>query len=431
MMHKKLKALASASVLCAVLAVAPVTASAQDINYNLPTAEQVQKRKDSRRNEAISERAGRRVMAAIELYEADDIKGAIAELEDLTIRSDLDKAFVNRLLGSLYAGDDQLEKALTLVKQAVDADVLGWNDQAAAIKLAADLSLQVEEYKQAVDYYGKWLQFTGTADPDVFLRVANAFYELKQFNKIIVPADLAIKHYEKPNKNPYVLKVASFYERKMYGEAIKVLEAGLKVMPEEKTWWNQLGMMYLLEEKIDKALQTLEIAYLAGYFDKESQYKALIQLYGNNEIPYKAASLMVKHLENGDMEKTARLYQNAAQNFDSAREYSRAATMYGKAAELEKSNADKAEQYRRQGTSYLRAEMYPQAVVAYSKAIDLGYKEPGPVYMSLTEAYFYQNKFSQALQTIKLAQKYDNQRRSARSWEQYIRSKASNRGVKL
>lgn len=431
MMHKKLVALASAGVLFAALAVTPVTASAQDVNYNLPTAEEIQKRKDSRRNEAISERIGRRVMAAVELYEAGDANGAIAELKDLSIRSDLDQAFVNRLLGSLYAGNDQLDEALPLVKAAADADILGWNDQATALKLTADLSLQLEQYNQAIQYYGKWLQFSGEADPDVFLRIANAYYEMKQFDKIIQPADLAIRNYEEPNKNPYVLKVASYYERKMYSDAVKVLEAGLKVIPDEKNWWNQLGMMYLLEEKIDKALQTLEVAYLAGYFDKESQYKALIQLYGNNEIPYKAARLMEKHLNNGDLEPTARLWQNAAQNYDQAREYKRAAALYGKAAELEETNADKATQYRRQGTSYLRAEMYTQAAAAYSKALDLGIEERGAVYMSLTEAYFYQNKFSQALASVKEAQKFENERRSARSWEQYIRSKASNRGVKL
>jgi tetratricopeptide (TPR) repeat protein len=432
MMHKKLSMLISASVLCGVLAAGSPVAKAQDINYNLPSPEQVQQKKDSRKNLTVSERVGRRIMNAFELYsEEEDIKGAIAVLEDVNPSEAFDKAYVDRFLGNLYAGDERLQDALQRVTAAADADVLGWSDQSSALKLAADLSLQLENYRSALEYYGKWLQFTGEPNPEVFLRIANAYYELKQYDKIIRPADLAIQYYDEPNKNAYVLKVASYYERKMYSDAIDVLEAGLAVIPGERTWWNQLGMIYMLEEQIDKALQTLEIAYLAGYFDKESQFKALVQLYSNNGIPYDSARLMVKHLNAGDIEKTARNYQSAASNFEMAREYSRAAEMYALAAELAEDREDRADYYRKKGTAHLRAEEYPQAAQAYLNAIDQGYDEPGPIYMSLTEAYFYQNKFSEALKYVKEAQKFDNQRRNARSWESYIRSKASNLGVSL
>ncbi|CAB0149668.1 hypothetical protein PSI9734_00243 [Pseudidiomarina piscicola] len=432
MMHKKLTMLISASVLCGALVAGSPVASAQDINYNLPTPEQVEQRKANRDNRTVSERIGRRIMEAYELYsEEEDIDGAIAVLEELEPRQAYDVAYVNRFLGNLYAADNQIEAAMRRTSSAADANVLGWNDQAAALKLAADISLQLENYRDALSYYDKWLQFTGEPDPEVFLRIANAFYELKQFDKIIRAADLAIQHYEEPNKNPYVLKVASYYERKMYADAIDVLEAGLELLPTESVWWSQLGMMYMLEEKIDKALQTLEIAYLAGYLDKESQIKAIIQLYGNNGIPYDAAEMMVKHLEAGDVEKTARHYYSAASNYEMAREYARSADMYALAAELEDDVSRRADYYRRKGTAHLRAEEYQQAADAYIKAIDLGYEKPGSVYMSLTEAYFYQDKFSQALKYVLEAKKFSEQRRNAASWESYIRSKASNRGISL
>ncbi|MGQ4276180.1 tetratricopeptide repeat protein [Pseudidiomarina sp. E22-M8] len=432
MMHKKLTMLFSASVLCGVLAAGVPVANAQDINYNLPPAEEIQQRKDNRRNLTVSERVGRRIMSAFELYsEKEDIKGAIVELEAIEPREAFDQAYVDRFLGNLYAADNRIEDAYKRVNRAADADVLGWSDQASALKLAADLSLQLEDYRSALNYYGKWLQFTGEGNGDVFLRIANSYYELRQFDKVIRPADLAIQYYEKPNKNPYVLKVASYYERKMYNDAIKVLESGLEIFPAEKSWWNQLGMIYMLEEQLDKALQTLEIAYLAGYFEKENQFKALIQLYSNNGISYDSARLMVNHLNSGDIEKTARNYQSAASNFEMAREYSRAAEMYGLAAKLADEREDRAEYYRKKGTAHLRAQEYTEAAQSYLEAIDQGFDELGPVYMSLTEAYFYQNNFNEALKYVQEAQKYDGQRRNARSWESYIRSKASNRGISL
>ncbi|GAB3291189.1 hypothetical protein [Pseudidiomarina andamanensis] len=435
MMHKKLTTLISASVLCTVMAAAPAPAASQEINYNLPSAEQVEAAKQSRRNQTVSERVGRRLMTALDLYtEEEDTKGAIAILVEIDPSSEFDTAYVNRFLGNLYAADGQERKAFDLVKRAADADVLGHGDQALVLKLTADLALQLEEYRTALTYYGKWLQFTGEADPDVFLRIANAFYELKQFDKIVRPADLAIQAYEaegEVNKNPYVLKVAAYYETEQYKEAIKVLEVGLNKLPTEKVWWSQLGMLYMLTENIDKALQTLEIAYLAGYLDKESQIKAMIQLFANSQIPYKAATLMVKHLNAGDIEKTARNYQSAASSFEQAREYAKAAEMYGLSANLQETQADKAEFFRRQGNAYLRAEQYMKAADAYMKALDQGIEEPGRVYMSLTEAYFYENNFREALKYVQEAKKHRDQRRNAASWEQYIRQKASNRGVSL
>ena len=151
MMHKKLSMLLSASVLCGALAAGVPVANAQDINYNLPSAEEIQQRKDNRRNLTVSERVGRRIMSAFELYsEQEDIKGAIAELEDTEPREAFDQAYVDRFLGNLYAADDRIDDAYMRVTRAADADVLGWSDQASALKLAADLSLQVEDYEAAL-----------------------------------------------------------------------------------------------------------------------------------------------------------------------------------------------------------------------------------------------------------------------------------------
>lgn len=435
MMHKKLIAILSASVLCTAMTFASATVVAQDINYNLPTADEIQARKDARQNKAVSERVGRRLMSALELYsEKQDVKGAIAELEDTDPSDEFDKAYLNRFLGNLYAADDQFDKALELVKQAADTDSLGWGDHAAALKLTADLALQMEKYPTALEYYGKWLQFTGDADGDVLMRIANAHYELKQYDKIIQPADMAITAFQakgEPNRNPYIMKIASYYEREMYPDAAKVLEAGLQVLPGEKVWWNQLGMIYMLMERNDKALQTLEIAYLGDYFDKENHYKALVQLYANAGIPFKAAMLMEKHIKAGDIEATPRNYQSAASNYEQARNYAKAAEIYALAASKSDKQDQKADYFRRQGTAFLRAEEYSKAADAYLKALDNNVEDPGQIYMSLAESHFYNNNFREALKYVLEAKKFSEQRRNASSWEQYIRQKASNRGVSL
>ena len=58
---------------------------------------------------------------------------------------------------------------------------------------------------------------------------------LKQLDKVIVPADKAIAAFgDKPNQNPYIMKIQSYYERKMYKESIKVLETVIQLFPDNK-----------------------------------------------------------------------------------------------------------------------------------------------------------------------------------------------------
>ncbi|RUO64948.1 hypothetical protein SAMN06297229_1722 [Pseudidiomarina planktonica] len=432
MMQNLYKAVIRASVVVGAGLMMALPASAQvNVNYDLPSAEVIQERKDNRKNQAVGERVGRRIMSAFELYEADDMQGAIAELADLSPSEAFDVAYVNRFLGAFYASEDQTDKGIPLLKQSVDADVLGWSDQSAALKTLADLYLQEEDYNNALRYYDRWLQFTGDANPDVFLRIANAYYELKQYDKVIKPADMALQNFDKPNKNPYILKMASYYEREMFADAITVLEEGLNVIPTEKGWWNQLANFYMLEERIDKALETIEVAYLAGYLNSENQHRVLIQLYANNEIPYKAAMLMAKHIDAGDIEENTRNAQSAARNFEGAREFEKAAEWYGRSAALAESSAEKGDLYRRQGVALIRAEEYARAADALNQALQFDLDKEGAVHMALAEAYLYTRDYRQALDAATTAQQFDSERRSARSWAGYIRNIAERRGVSL
>ena len=130
------------------------------------------------------------------------------------------------------------------------------------------------------------MEFTGKEDPQTYVKIAQAYYELRQLDKMIEPADKAIALFgDKPNQNPYILKLTSYYERKMYPEGVKTLETVLQLFPENKQWWTQLGMFYLLVEDYPKALATLDMANKQGFLTKESEFKTLASLYQSNGMP--------------------------------------------------------------------------------------------------------------------------------------------------
>ena len=173
-----------------------------------------------------SQRTGKKVQQAYEAYNNDQIQESINILSEIKTSDSFDKAFVDRFLGNLLAAQEgQGKKALGYLKGSVKDKELNDSEHAGALKLIADLSMQEKQYSNAINYYGQWMKFTCKQDADVYTRIAQAYYELKQLDKIIAPANKAISLYEKPNKNPYVLKLTSYYERKMYPQTVKVAEA--------------------------------------------------------------------------------------------------------------------------------------------------------------------------------------------------------------
>lgn len=376
----------------------------------------------------VGERVGKKVQKAFEAYNEDLIDDAITILSEIEAKEDFDKAYVNRFLGNIMATKDGMgQKALELLVSSVETKVLNDLEHSQTLKLVADLSLQEKEYEQAVKYYQAYLDFTCKEDPEVYTRMANAFYELKQYDKLIDPANKAIALYEEPNKNPYVLKLSSYYERKMYKETVGVAEDIVNTFPEEGKWWVQLGQFYLMIEDYKKSLATLEIAYDQGFLEKPNLIKMLSQLYATNNMPYRSAKVLAENIANGKIEKTADNLASVANSYHQAMEYETAAQYYQQAAEM----SSDPEFYRKQGVLLLVAEDYKGAITALSKALERGVEDPGKVHFSLMEANFYAGDFKQAYEHIKEAKKDKTLRRNANAWEPYIKQKAKNRGINI
>jgi regulator of sirC expression with transglutaminase-like and TPR domain len=386
------------------------------------------------KTQLLGERSGKKLQRAYEVYlneeldERQRVKEAISMLRDIDSKEDFDTATVDRFLGQLLVSEEgkQLE-ALSLLTRAAELGVLNDKDQADILKLVADLSIQEEKYENSIKYYKKWMAFTCKKDPDIYTRMAKAYTEMKDFDNVLLTADLAIANYAQPNKNPFALKINAFHEKKQYDGAVEVAEILVSFFPEEKNWWSQLGFFYMLVEDYTKALSTFSLAHKQGYLTKRSEFKALAQLYASSDVPYKSAQLQKKYMASGMLESEASDIASLANTLQLAREYSEAAKYYGQAA-AKSANPD---HYRKQGVLLLTAEDYRGAVTALTKSIESGIDEEGKVHFSLMEANFYMGNFLKAYDHATQAQKDPSLRRNALAWIPYIKQKAENRGVKI
>lgn len=420
---KKLTSIASALVVMTAFGVTTLG----NVAIAAPDYAKIEERKN-RKSQAVGEKVGKAIGKAYELYGQEKINEALAVLNDVSSSNTFDQAYLDRFRGNLWASKDE-KKAIGLLKSAVAPDVLGYTDQAAALRLLADLMLNDKQYNEAIKMYNQWLDFTGENDGNVYLRIASAYNEMKQYAKVIEPADKAIAAQDpkNPNASPYTLKFAAYYELKNNKKAIEVLETTVKIFPTDKRWWTYLAQFYSIEEQYEKALVTLEVANLQGMLDSESEFKLLAQLYANSNVPFKAASTLEKHVNSGLIKKEKNILTSMASSFQNSRDMLKAAKYYGEAAKID----NDAEAYRRQGSSLILAEKYADAVVALNSALSAGVKNPGPVHLSLVEAYFYQNKFRDAYQAVQKVKADAKLARQASAWETYIKERAKAKNVSL
>ena len=414
----KVTALALLMTLSGVVFTAPALAA--------PDYAKIEARKKAK-TKVMGERVGKKVIKAFDLYNEEKLDEAIALLKEIDPSDEFDKATVDRYLGQMYAQKEQYKLAIKHVAAAVKPDVLNFADQSQGLKLLGDMYAGTEQYAKAKDAYYAWMDFTGEEDDKVYTRIAQANYELKQFNDVLPAANKAIKLAEEPSKASYQLKLAAYFELKQYKNMVEVAEEIVRVWPEDKKAWVGLGKYYLQTEDFKKGLATMEVAYKNGYFENEVEYKVLSNFYSLNEIPYKAAIVLEKAINE---EKVVRNKQNisaVASNYHRSKDIEKAAKYYEEAAKFD----DDAELYRKAGSLLLQSQNYSAAVVRLNKALELGSDKKGTIYSDLAEAYYYQEKYKQAYNAITKAMDDPRTRRFAKSWSAFIKDKAARNGVKI
>lgn len=374
------------------------------------------------------QKVGKKVGQALEAYNNDLVDDALNILFEIETSNTFDRAFADRFIGNLLATQNgKAKQSIEYLQKAVQPNELNDVEQVGTIKLIADLSLQEGLYDDAIKSYKQWLTITCKEDYDVYFRMANAYYQTQRYAEIIEPINKAIALADKPNKTAYALKMTSYYNRKMYKETIAVQEETVKVFPDDKAQWTQLGFFYMLVEDHKKALSTFEIAYDQGFLTKPAEVKALSQLYTMNDIPIKAAKVLEKHVKSGFVDKDEKMLTSIATSYQQAKEFREAANYYGQAAAM----SSDPDLYQKQGMVLFASERYSDAIVALQKALDAGSDKKGPINLALMQASFDKGDFRAAYKYVQEAKKDRNTSRNARSWEPYIKEKAKNRKIRL
>ncbi len=200
--------------------------------------------------------------------------------------------------GYAYIGQEDYEKAADALANCLASEGLPFQAELHTRYNLAQILVMLERPEEAIAEFDKWFPYARKPSPSAYYMAAMAHMQAGHPRRAIEYVDIALANSARPKESWLQLKNAMLVEEKDYEAAEEVLGRLIELFP-KKAYWMQLAAIYSETKRPDRALTTLEMVYLQGWLEKESEYLTLAQMYLFNQIPYQAAEVLRDGLDKG------------------------------------------------------------------------------------------------------------------------------------
>jgi len=355
----------------------------------------------------------------------DALNAIINKYEDM---KDFDRATVLQIRGSTHINLENIEAALSDFSEALSLGALNEDAQNQLRFNVAQLYFVTEQYEQSIRYFKEWMSTEGVEiTHSAYFMLAGAYYHTDQLREALEPISKAIGLAPEPEKRYYDLKNVLLSQLDMQLERIALLEEMIGIWTDNLSYWRQLASLYTERGEEEKAFATLEAAYLNGLNEDERDIVVLAQYYSTFQNPYRAAEMLEREMEAGNVEEDVDNLELLSQLWSQAREHSKAIPVLRRAARL----AEDGNLYFRLGQSLLADEKYDGAEDALVNALDKGGlsdERRANAWLLLGTARFNQADSGErdqrmlADEAFDEAQDHPDTRQQATEWRNYIRA---------
>ncbi|WP_444994582.1 tetratricopeptide repeat protein [Aliikangiella sp. IMCC44359] len=371
----------------------------------------------------MSEKVHKRLTRAMELLADNKYSEGIEALKKLydTSSDNYIKSVVAMNIANAYAQQNDYKQALPYFDNALkfgEGQLDHERLQSLRVNVAT-LTYSVGNKQKALDLLNEWISKSIKDDPKIYYLLSAMKAESGKYKEALCPAYLAVKHSKKPKKSYYNLLLVSHYEQKDLLGSSKVLKEMVESFPTEATYWRQLSSLYLQLDKSKDSLAIMEMLYLNGGFETETDYKTLSSLFAYEEIAYRSAEILEEGLNKGIVKPEEKNLKAIANNYRVSKEIDKAIAAFGRTAEVAKDG----EHYLTQAELYSEKENWRAAIKSLDKALNKGVKDIGRVHFTKGSAQASLGQCVSSLKTLELATKYKKWRSRADAWIAYVKDK--------
>jgi tetratricopeptide (TPR) repeat protein len=297
------------------------------------------------------------------------------------------------------------------------------------LKTKAQLQFTQDDYEGALATIRRLMAEIAEPSADVLMLEGQALFQLARYDEALKPIKSAIDMYREqgrtPKENWLLLLRVIYFEQKDYESMIGVVKELIVYYPKD-TYVLTLAGIYSELGDTKKQLALTEVLYERGLLTSSSHITNLANLYLLHGLPYKAAVLLEREMNEKIVDSNERNLRLLSQAWYQAREDKKAIPPLERAAKL----SDDGELYVRLGQAHINLENWSKASAALQKGINMGgLKRDDTAYVMLGMALFNQKRLEQARRAFTKAAADNRSKRAATQWIAYVDSEIKRRDV--
>jgi tetratricopeptide (TPR) repeat protein len=383
------------------------------------TEEERQDKVKTKKAEAVSKKVYDKIQAAQEKIDVEDFAGALKILDTLRKSdklSNYERTNVLNYIGYIYYSTDDMVSAVGVYKEMLTIPDLEPQLRKQTVYTMAQLMTMDEKYLEAIKYLETWFKLETNPGPQPFILYAQNLYQVNRYPEMIEPIESAINvattRQTQVKEDWYVLLNFAYFQQENYEKVRDIQKILLETWPKKRYWFSLAGAFTELGEELN-LLAAYDAAHTQGMLESEAELVTMAQLYMQNEVPYKAGTLMVKEMNAGRIEKSGKNYRLLSQAWQLSMEDAKSVPALKEAARL----SDEGELNLRLGNAYLNLGQYGECVSAVEAGIRKGgIKSPDNAQISLGMCQYNLKKYSEAKKAFAQAGKTRRSKRVADQW---------------
>jgi tetratricopeptide (TPR) repeat protein len=382
---------------------------------------------ETRKTPAMSEAVYKKLTEAQELIEAKKYEEGLAILRKLEQEKGLnsyEKAQTYNYFAYTYFTLERYRDAIRAYEQVLAQPDLPLGLEQNSLYTLAQLYFIVEDYRKAIELVNRWLGVAEKPTENAYMLLGQAYYQLEQYRESLEPLqkayDMVRARGDQPRENLLLLLRVNYFELGDFQNMLKVLRELVALYPRREYWMTLAGVYSELKEH-GKQMSILEMLYERGLLNSGNEQLNLANLYLLHEVPYKAAKVIEKGMEQGVIERNVQNLRLLSQAWLQAREDEKSLPPLKAAAEMSRDG----ELHLYLGQAYLNLDRYQEAADALQEGIRRGgIRNLGQANVMLGLALFELDKFEAARRAFEVAREDQDTRDAADQWLTYVETEA-------
>jgi len=374
----------------------------------------------------LSERLYNSLLEVHELMKDEKYRRAKVDLEKLYTdrNSDYERAVLDQTMGYIENSLGNTNAAISAFNKAVSSNALPSEVSQELTYVLAQLHAQEGNYEESLRYLSQWMDKADSITPRDHIFAASLHYQLEQYREMIPEIKSALRQSDNPEVSWYEMLYAAYFETRQYDNAAEILIEILNRSPDRNNYWLQLAGIYQEMDKLDKAIAVYELANKQGLLNSD-QILNLARLYINEDLPYKAATLLSEKVEKNKIRDTTENLELLATSWLLAREDEKAIEILSIIA---KSTNDP-ETYLRIGRIHFDQQDWISAIDVLEKAAKTDDKNiASKANLLLGISAFYADRIALSNRALNRAASYEKTSEQANWWLNKLSEKSEASG---